>query len=102
MKIEYDPEIDAHYIQRRDGEIDDTLEAAKYIFVDVDEDGVPLGLEILFVGRLLNEVAIGALEEALIENSPVLSQEALKAKADYETDYFITLEDYLAKLDTII
>jgi uncharacterized protein YuzE len=53
MKIDYDPQADAIYIQLREGEIEDTLEVGKYIFADVDADGVPLGLEILFAGRLL-------------------------------------------------
>ena len=53
MKIDYDPQADAIYIQLRQGEVDDTLEAGKYVYVDIDKDGVPLGLEILFAGRLL-------------------------------------------------
>ena len=42
------------YIQLREGEIDDTVEAGKNVFVDVDAAGVPLGLEILFAGRTLS------------------------------------------------
>ena len=53
MRIDYDPQADALYIRLREGEVDDTLEAGKYVFVDVDADGVPLGLEILFAGRTL-------------------------------------------------
>jgi uncharacterized protein YuzE len=53
MQIDYDPEADAIYVQLRPGEVDDTLTVGKYIFVDVDKDGVPLGLEILFAGRVL-------------------------------------------------
>ena len=53
MKIDYDPQADAIYIQLRPGEVDDTLEAGKYVYVDVDKEGMPLGLEILFAGRLL-------------------------------------------------
>jgi uncharacterized protein YuzE len=53
MQIDYDPQADAIYIQLRKGEVDDTLEAGKYVYVDVDENGVPLGLEILFAGRVL-------------------------------------------------
>jgi len=55
MQIDYDPQADAIYIQLRKGEADDTLEAGKYVYVDVDENGVPLGLEILFAGRMLVE-----------------------------------------------
>ncbi|MBC8262723.1 MAG: DUF2283 domain-containing protein [Anaerolineales bacterium] len=53
MQIDYDPQADAIYIRLRKGEVDDTLEAGKYVYVDVDENGVPLGLEILFAGRIL-------------------------------------------------
>ena len=53
MQIDYDPQADALYIQLREGEVDDTLEASKYVYVDVDENGVPLGLEILFASRVL-------------------------------------------------
>ena len=53
MQIDYDPQADAVYIRLRTGEVDDTLEAGKYVYVDVDENGVPLGLEILFAGRML-------------------------------------------------
>ena len=55
MQIDYDPEEDAMYIRLREGDIDDTLQTNKYIFVDVDDEGVPLGIEILFAGRLLKK-----------------------------------------------
>lgn len=54
MIIDYDPQADAIYIRLRAGAVDDTLEAGKYVFVDVDSAGVPLGLEILFAGRVLS------------------------------------------------
>ncbi|MCX7853283.1 MAG: DUF2283 domain-containing protein [Caldilineales bacterium] len=53
MQIDYDPQADAMYIRLRPGEVDDTLAVGKYVYVDVDQDGVPLGLEILFAGRVL-------------------------------------------------
>jgi len=53
MQIDYDPQADAVYVQLREGEVDDTLAVGKYIYVDVDNEGVPLGLEILFAGRTL-------------------------------------------------
>jgi uncharacterized protein YuzE len=53
MQISYDPQADAIYIQLIKGEVDDTLQAGKYIHVDVDQNGVPLGVEILFAGRTL-------------------------------------------------
>ena len=53
MQIDYDPQADAIYVRLRSGEVDDTLTVGRYIYVDVDQDGVPLGLEILFAGRVL-------------------------------------------------
>ncbi len=53
MQIDYDPEADAIYIHLRDGEVDRTIESSKYIYVDVDANNVPLGLEILFARRVL-------------------------------------------------
>lgn len=99
MQIETDPQTGANYIQLRDGEIDNTLEAGKHVFVDVDEDGVPLGLEILFAGRLLFEDEIATLEEAMIDDNPMLHQGVLKAKTAYDAGDFITLDEYVAKQD---
>jgi uncharacterized protein YuzE len=53
VQIDYDPQADAIYIRLHSGEVDDTLAIGKYIYADVDKDGVPLGLEILFAGRVL-------------------------------------------------
>ena len=55
MQIDYDPQADAIYVRLRTGEVDDTVSVGKYIYVDLDQDGVPLGLEILFAGRLLEK-----------------------------------------------
>ncbi|MCC7353034.1 MAG: DUF2283 domain-containing protein [Anaerolineae bacterium] len=51
MKIEYDPQADALYVELRQGEVRDTLEVGKNLFVDVDEKGEALGIEILYVSR---------------------------------------------------
>jgi uncharacterized protein YuzE len=55
MQIDYDPQADAIYIRLRDGDVDDTQKVSKYIYVDTDEAGVPLGLEILFASQVLAE-----------------------------------------------
>lgn len=55
MKINYDPKADAIYIQLVEGVIDNTLQAGKYVNVDVDQEGVPLGVEILFARRTLSK-----------------------------------------------
>jgi uncharacterized protein YuzE len=61
MQIDYDPQADAIYIRLRTGEVDDTVEAGKNIYVDVDVDGVPLGVELLFAGRLLGHQDIASI-----------------------------------------
>jgi uncharacterized protein YuzE len=53
MQIDYDPRADALYISLRDGTPEQTLEVGKHVYVDVDADGVPLGVELLFAGRLV-------------------------------------------------
>jgi uncharacterized protein YuzE len=55
MQIDYDPQADAIYVRLRDGVVDDTHEVSKYIYVDVDERGIPLGLEILFASQVLGD-----------------------------------------------
>ena len=61
MQIDYDPQADTIYIQLRPGEVDDTLEVSQSIYVDVDKDGVPLGLEILFARRVLGQVDLASI-----------------------------------------
>ena len=53
MQIDYDLQADAVYIRLCSGDVHDTLPAGKYVFVDVDESGVPLGTEILYASWVL-------------------------------------------------
>lgn len=53
MQIDYDPDADAIYIRLREGEVDDTQFVNKYVYVDLDENGRPLALEILFASHIL-------------------------------------------------
>ncbi|MBE2199650.1 MAG: DUF2283 domain-containing protein [Anaerolinea sp.] len=53
MQIDYDPDADAIYIRLREGEVDDTQVVNKYVYVDLDENGRPLGLEIFFASHIL-------------------------------------------------
>jgi uncharacterized protein YuzE len=70
MQIDYDAEADALYIRLRAGDVADTRQADKYIFVDVDEEGIPLGIEILFAGRLLTQNGLTSVTVNL--NQPTL------------------------------
>lgn len=53
MQINYDPQADAIYIRLREGTVDNTVEVNKYIYADVDENDIPLGVEILFASRVM-------------------------------------------------
>jgi len=58
MQINYDPQADTLYIQLQSGKVDDTIEHSKYIYVDVDKDDAPLGIEILFARRILGQTNV--------------------------------------------
>ena len=45
--ITYDPEANALYVRFSDGEIAETLELSESVYVDLDAEGVPVGLEVL-------------------------------------------------------
>ena len=45
MQIRLDPDVNALYIEVRAGEVAKTLEVSESVFVDVDEEGAPLGME---------------------------------------------------------
>ena len=49
MKLDYDVEVDilCFGLEREDAELEDTLEFADGVFVDVDEDGNALGIEFI-------------------------------------------------------
>lgn len=71
MQIDYDPQADAVYIRLRLGEVSDTVEAGKYIYVDVDDEGVPLGIEILFAGRLNTQNDLTSVTVNIGHSSPM-------------------------------
>lgn len=54
MKIEYDPEADALYIQVREARPDDNIDIEEGVSVDVDENGHIVGLEILDASKRLS------------------------------------------------
>ncbi|MCB0061692.1 MAG: DUF2283 domain-containing protein [Caldilineaceae bacterium] len=47
MKIEFDQVADAIYIRLKDGDVFDTRDVGTGVFVDVDEQDEPIGIEIL-------------------------------------------------------
>ena len=54
MKIEYDPEADALYIQIREAHPSDNIDIEEGVTVDVDERGHIVGLEILDASKRMS------------------------------------------------
>lgn len=56
VKIEFDPEADALYIYLRhfgEDEVAETVEVDKGIYMDMDKDHLPIGIEVLgFTGKM--------------------------------------------------
>jgi len=55
MKIQYDPEVDALYIELRDVYADRNVDIEEGVSVDLDADGHIVGLEILDASERLKE-----------------------------------------------
>ncbi len=68
MKIEYDREADALYIQLKDALVDDNIDIEEGITVDLDEKRHVVGIEILDVSKTLS---LKDLVNITIENIPV-------------------------------
>jgi uncharacterized protein YuzE len=51
MKIEFDPEVDALYVQLSDGDIEVTEEIKPGVMLDYDSEDNILGLEVLNVSK---------------------------------------------------
>ena len=85
MKIEYDPQADALYIQLRKGKIAQTVETSHYIYADVDEEGQPLGLEILFVKRHLKPEDLTSITFNILGAQPA-TPAVREEPSPYDTD----------------
>ncbi|MBI4208986.1 MAG: DUF2283 domain-containing protein [Deltaproteobacteria bacterium] len=68
MKIEYDNEADALYIQLREAEVDDNIDLEEGISVDLDKNRHAVGIEILDVSKRLS---FEDLANISIENLPI-------------------------------
>lgn len=47
MQIQFDRDVDALYIEIAPGDVEATIELTDTIYVDVDQEGNPLGVEFL-------------------------------------------------------
>ena len=61
MKIEYDPEADALYIQIREAEPQDNIDIEDGVTVDVDGDRHIVGLEILGASKRLSPADLASI-----------------------------------------
>ena len=68
MKIEYDHEADALYIQFRSVSVEDNVDVEEGVTVDLGEDGHIVGIEILAARK---RFGIKAIANISIENLPV-------------------------------
>jgi uncharacterized protein YuzE len=68
MKIEYDPEADALYIQFREALAERNVDVTEGVTVDLDKDGNVIGIEVLWVRERFGPDALAKIS---IENFPV-------------------------------
>jgi len=68
LKIEYDREADALYIQLREAYVDDNIDIEEGVTVDLDEKRHIVGIEILDVSKKLS---LKDIVNITIENLPI-------------------------------
>lgn len=68
MKIEYDREADALYIQLREAHVDDNIDIEEGVTIDLDEKKHIVGIEILDASKKLS---LKDIVNITIENLPV-------------------------------
>ena len=68
MRIEYDPEADALYIQLRQAQVEDNIDIEDGVSVDLDGDKHIIGIEILDASKRLSATDLSSIS---IERFPV-------------------------------
>jgi len=53
LRIRYDSDVDALYLQLRDEEVAETLEIEELVYLDVNKDGFAVGIEFVSGGDFL-------------------------------------------------
>jgi len=76
LKIEYDKEADALYIQIREASVDDNIDIEGGVTVDLDEKKHIVGIEILDASKRLSlkdlvNITIGSLLVEKVEAAPI-------------------------------
>jgi uncharacterized protein YuzE len=70
LKIEYDKEADALYIQLREAFVEDNIDVEEGVTIDLDEKRHIIGIEILDVSKKLS---LKDIVNITIENLPISS-----------------------------
>lgn len=52
LHLRYSASADALYVQLREGQVAETIEVEEMVYVDVDQDGRPLGIEFVVASDL--------------------------------------------------
>jgi uncharacterized protein YuzE len=68
VKIEYDPEADALYIQIREARADDNIDIEEGVTIDLDQDRHIVGIEILDASKRLSRSDLSSI---VIEKLPL-------------------------------
>ena len=68
MRIEYDPEADALYIQLREAQVQDNLDIEEGVSVDLDGDKHIVGIEVLDASKRLSPSDLSSI---VIEKLPL-------------------------------
>jgi len=74
LRIEYDKEADALYIQLREASVDDNIDIEEGVTVDLDEKRHIVGIEILDASKKLS---LEDLVNIIIQNLPVEKVESV-------------------------
>lgn len=70
MRITYDPEVDALYIELKSTPPVDSIDLAEGVTVDLDADGLVVGIEVLDAKRRLGDEA---LDTVALERLPLIA-----------------------------
>ncbi len=55
-RVQYDPEADILYILLREGPVEDTIEAGEDVFIELNEKGEVIGIEIWRASNVLESI----------------------------------------------
>ena len=72
-RVRYDPEADILYILLREGPVEDTVEVAEDVFVELDEKGEIIGIEIWRASKNVLEPLTQIIAEKIKQQLAILT-----------------------------